>query len=139
MIHLCTTGQIKFPCVTKFYEMLFWHQNKLNGKWMFVFKIISSFQFVIKWCLRNFCLIKKWMMLEIVDKNVFEIMIMPIIGYLFAGFKSTTLFSAKIWFVKTSARMTKYESRVVKLNPDSQSELVLLVRPRVINFQCLLI
>ena len=79
------------------------------------------------------------MMLEIVDKNVFEIMIMPIIGYLFAGFKSTTLFSAKIWFVKTSARMTKYESRVVKLNPDSQSELVLLVRPRVINFQCLLI
>ena len=79
------------------------------------------------------------MMLEIVDKNVFEIMIMPIIGYLFAGFKSTTLFSAKIWFVKTSARIMEYESRVVKLNPDSQSEQVLLVRPRVIKFQCLLI
>ena len=79
------------------------------------------------------------MMLEIVYKNVFETMIMPIIWYLFAGFKTTTLFSAKIWFVKTSARIMEYELRVVKLNPDSQSELVLLVHPRVIKFQCLLI
>ena len=27
------------------------------------------------------------------------------------------LFCVKIWFVKTSARIVKYESQVVKLNP----------------------
>ena len=27
------------------------------------------------------------------------------------------MFSSKIWFVKTSARIMKYESRVVKSNP----------------------
>ena len=27
------------------------------------------------------------------------------------------VFSAKIWFVKTSTRIVKYESRVVKSNP----------------------
>ena len=52
-----------------------------------------------------------------------------IVLFLFAGFKTIILcsvhpewfmkfaFSAKIWFVKTSTRIVKYESRVFKLNP----------------------
>ena len=31
------------------------------------------------------------------------------------------MFSAKIWFVKTSTRIAKYESRVVKSNPDFEN------------------
>ena len=53
---------------------------------------------------------KKWMMLEIVDKNVFKIMTLS--NNLFVGFKTIILCSvhsmqfvkmyfAKIWFVKT--------------------------------------
>ena len=39
---------------------------------MFEWLIVSLFQLVI-----FFCLIKKWLMLEIVDNNVFKIMAMP--------------------------------------------------------------
>ena len=30
-----------------------------------------------KWCLQHFCLIKKWMMLKIVDKSVLKIIALP--------------------------------------------------------------
>ena len=33
------------------------------------------------------------------------------------------LFSTKIWFVKTSTRIVKYEPRVVKLNPGYVSSI----------------
>ena len=53
-----------------------------------------------------------------------------IVWYLFAGFKIMILcsghpiwfmnyvFSVKIWFVKNSTRIVKYESQIVKSNPD---------------------
>ena len=53
-----------------------------------------------------------------------------ILLYLFAGFRAIILcsvhpkwfvkfvFSAKVWFVKTSTRIVKYESLVVKSNPE---------------------
>ena len=68
-------------------------------------------------------------MLEIVDKNAFEIWQCRVICYFFVGFKIIMLssahsiwfvkyvFLAKTWFVKTSTRIVKYESRVVKSNP----------------------
>ena len=53
-----------------------------------------------------------------------------IIWYLFAGFKAMILcsvhsmiremFSAKLWFVKTSTRIVKYESRVTISNPEEE-------------------
>ena len=87
----------------------------------------------------NFCLIKKWVMLEIADMNVFKIMpllnnlviickVFVYIKLICAGFKTIMLcsvhsfwlvkyeFSAKIWFIKTSTRIVKYESQVIKLN-----------------------
>ena len=97
---------------------------------MFAWFIVWSFQFVIfdsvKKCLQNFNSIKKWMMVQIVDKNLWHY---GIIRYLFAGFKTITLcsvysirfvkhaFSTKIWFVKTSTRIMKYKSWVIKSNP----------------------
>ena len=68
-------------------------------------------------------------MVDIVNKNVFEIMAMSNNWYLLAGFKTIIfcfvhsirfvkyVLSAKIWFVKALTRIVKYESRVVKLNP----------------------
>ena len=38
-----------------------------------VFAILSFFSYIKK-LLQNFCLIKKWMMLDIIDKNVFKVM-----------------------------------------------------------------
>ena len=129
--------------------MLFWHQNKSNSEKMFAWFIVWSFQFVIfdsvKKCLQNFNSIKKWMMVQIVDKNLWHY---GIIRYLFAGFKTITLcsenlqtgfmtitlcsvysirfvkhaFSTKIWFVKTSTRIMKYKSWVIKLNHGLQYE-----------------
>ena len=66
---------------------------------------------------------KKWMMLKIVDKNVFKTMTVPNDLKLIVGFKTIilcplhskrfvkTFFSAKIWFVKTSTKVVKNESR----------------------------
>ena len=72
------------------------------------------------------------MMLEIVDKNVFNIM--TLLNNLVHTCRNTCktvivcsvhsmgfvkfVFSTKIWFVKTSTRIVKYESRVVKSNPE---------------------
>ena len=59
-----------------------------------------------KWCFQTFCMIKKWMMPEIVDKNL-----------VFSTRFVKYVFSCKIWFVKISTRIVKYESRVFKSNP----------------------
>ena len=65
-------------------------------------------------------------MLEMVDKNVFEIMTLlnnlvflcRFYGHNYTLYDSRKMFFyAKIWFVKTSTRIVKYKSRVVKLNP----------------------
>ena len=69
---------------------------------------------------------------EIVDKNGFKIGTLPNNLVLICRFEDHNLmssllysvlfviymFSAKIWVVKTSLRIVKYESRVVKSNPD---------------------
>ena len=72
-------------------------------------------------------------MLKIVDKNVFEVITYQVICYLFAAFKNIILssvhsiifmkyvFAAKIWFMKTSARIVKYESQAVKSNPGKEN------------------
>ena len=68
------------------------------------------------------------MIVEIVNKTALKLWHCQITWYLFAGFKTIILcsihsiqfvkyvFSAKIWFVKTSTKIVKYESRVVKSN-----------------------
>ena len=72
------------------------------------------------------------MLLEIIDENVLtKLWYYQIIWYLFAGFNTIILcsvhsiwfvkylFSAKIWFVKSSTRIMKCKSQVIKLNPVS--------------------
>ena len=53
-------------------------------KYFFVARIVNCLVLAIchfklrkKWCLQNFYSIKKWMMLEIVDKNASKIMTLP--------------------------------------------------------------
>ena len=104
------------------------------GPWalrLFLFLPFWFFFWLSKKCLKNFCSTKNWMMKGIVNKKVFKIMNCPIIVYLFAGLKTIILcsvhpklfvkyvFLTKYWFVKTSTRIVKYESQVVKLNPIS--------------------
>ena len=78
------------------------------------------------WWLQNFCSIKKWMMLAIVDGNVFKVLTLSnnlvIICVLLTlhDLWKMCVFSAKIWFVKTLTRIVKYESRVIKSNPTGE-------------------
>ena len=65
----------------------------------------------------------------IIDKMLLELWHYRIIWYLFEGFKTVIVcsvhsvrfmkfvFCAKIWFVKTSTRIVKYESHVATSNP----------------------
>ena len=69
--------------------------------------------------------------MEIVDKSDCWI-----IWSLFPGLKTVMLcsvhylwfvkyvFSAEIWFVKTSTRVVKYKSQVIKLNPDDNIQML---------------
>ena len=82
-----------------------------------------------KWCLQTLARQRNgwWWTLSI--RMFLKVWLCRIIWYLFAGFKTITLcsvssiwfmkyvFFAEIWFVKTSTRIVKYESRVVKSNP----------------------
>ena len=43
----------------------------VNDNWLVFW--VCYFGSTKKWCLQNLCLIKKWMIVDIVDKNVFEI------------------------------------------------------------------
>ena len=85
------------------------------------------------WYLQYFCLIKKRKMLEIIIIIIIVFLKLwhcQIIWYLFACFKVIILgsfhsiwfvkyvFSAKLRFVKPSTRLMKYESRVLKSNPE---------------------
>ena len=85
------------------------------------------------WYLQYFCLIKKRKMLEIIIIIIIVFLKLwhcQIIWYLFACFKVIILgsfhsiwfvkyvFSAKLRFVKPSTRLVKYESRVLKSNPE---------------------
>ena len=93
-----------------------------------IVKIVSSLQFVIYRPVKNCCSTEKWMLLEIVDKFL-NLCYCQIIWYLIVGFKTIILcsvhslwfvkymFSAKIWFMKTSTRIVKYKSQVIKSNP----------------------
>ena len=70
------------------------------------------------------------MILEIIDKNIFNIITLPNNLAFICRFKDHNLVFCslckiheisdltKIWFVKTSARKAKYESGIVKSNPD---------------------
>ena len=84
---------------------------------------ICYFRTPEKWCLQNFCSRKKWMMLAIVDGNVFKVLTLSnnlvIICVLLTlhDLWKMCVFSAKIWFVKTLTRIVKYESQVIKSNP----------------------
>ena len=82
-----------------------------------------------KWCLQNFCSIKKWMMLIIVDKSIFKIITWLNNLVLITGFNTRIfccvhfiwfmnyIFSTKMWFVKTLSWIVKFKSQVVKWNP----------------------
>lgn len=67
------------------------NSKDLNGEYLVL--AICYFQLRKKSRLQNFYSRKKWMMLEIVNKNVFETMTLPIIWYLFQGFKTVILSS----------------------------------------------
>ena len=68
-------------------------------------------------------------MLEIVEKEFWNLWQCQIVGtyllvlrpwscVLFTVFDSWSIFSAKIYFMKTSARIGQCKSGVIKLNPD---------------------
>ena len=40
------------------------------------------------------------------------------------------MFSAKIWFLKTSTRFVKYESQVIKLKPDDTRKDAEMIRQK---------
>ena len=87
------------------------------------------FQLHKKWCLQNFCLRKKRMIVKSSIRMFSKLWQCQTVWYLFASFKTIILcslhsmrfmkyvFSAKIWFVKTSTRVVKYELEVIKSNP----------------------
>ena len=93
-----------------------------NGKLFCLFNLL--FQLCKKLYLQNFFLIKKWLMMEIVDKHVFEITTNKLV--LACRFRDHNLVlsfvytfmkyvcSAKIRFLKTSTIIMK---QVIKLNP----------------------
>ena len=72
---------------------------------------------------------RKWMMLETINKNAFEIMTLPNNLVLICRFEDHNLMFCSLYMVcnicfllkhgsqKTSARVVKYESQVVKSNP----------------------
>ena len=107
----------------------FWFLVLVTTIWMAncLVVAISCFRLQKVPYLQNFYSVKKWILLEIVDKNVLKLMTLPN-NLLFVGFKTLTLcsvhsawfvkyvFSANIWFVKTSNTISKYQSRVVKSN-----------------------
>ena len=96
---------------------------------MFEWLIISLFQFVILGSVKNdVCkTFGPWILLEVMDKNVFKIMTLLNDSVLICKFEDHNpvfcsllvkcVFSAKIWFKKTSTRIMKYESWVIKSNP----------------------
>ena len=97
--------------------------------------IISSLQFLISVYVKkndaekkNLCLIKKLMMLEIVNKNNL-VLICGYKGHILCFVQSVQfvnfVFSTIIWFVKASNRIVKYESRIIKSNPDYSSSFSL--------------
>ena len=99
-----------------------------------------------KSCYQNVCSIKKWMMLEIINKNVSEIMTMPNNLILAWRFKTIILcffhsvrlmkyvFYAKIWFMKTSTRIVKSESQVVKSNRVAHSQKYYMITQIYIGY-----
>ena len=85
---------------------------------------ICYFQLHKKSCLQNFCLIKKWMMLEIVKKNVFRFMILPnnmvlickiviILCFIHSILIMKYVFFAKIWFMKTLTRIVNINHELI--------------------------
>ena len=82
------------PMVVTYYIKLFrLGANRYNGIFMPLLLLVAEtvnvwmvnclvfaicyFRLHRKWCLQNFCLIKKRIVLEIVDKNAFDIMTLP--------------------------------------------------------------
>ena len=124
------TRKIKFPCGIKFFKMFFWHQIKSSSKQMFEWlSRLCNLLFPPpqKNVFQNFCSTNKWMMLQIIEKSVFEIMTLPINLVLSCRFKDHNLVFCSlcmiletcvhVWSVKISTRILKYESRIVKSNP----------------------
>ena len=95
---------VKEHMLHNFTKTLFLNLSKSNSKDLngeYLVLAICYFQLRKKSRLQNFYSRKKLMMLEIVNKNVFETMTLPIIWYLFQGFKTVILCSVhSIWFKK---------------------------------------
>ena len=98
-----------------------------------------SYHFVvfgsIKDVYKTFALYRIWWWRKLSIKMFSKLCHCRIILYLFAGFKIIILcsvhpkwfmkfvFSAKMWFMKTSTRIVNYESQVAKLNPGNPEYL----------------
>ena len=90
--------------------------------------------------LQNFCLIKKLMMLEIINNNVFEIITLPnnliricrlkivILCSVFSVWFVKYLFSAKMWFLKPQLELwnTNHESLNRTLQPILRRHKILI-------------
>ena len=126
--------------------MLFWHHIKSNSKLMFAWLITSSFQFVIFGSIKinvykTFVQSRNgwWWKLLI---RMFLKSWHQTIWHLFACFKTIALFyvlsiqfvkhvfSAKIWFLKTSTKFVKCESHVIKLKPDDTRKDAEMIRQK---------
>ena len=70
---------------------------------------VCYFWFRKKWCLQNFCLINKWMMLEIVDKSAFEAMTMPDNLILICRFRGCNLVFCSLYMIHKICFLLKYD------------------------------
>ena len=91
-----------------------------------------------KWCLQNFCSIKKWMMLIIVDKSIFKIITWPNNLVLITGF-NTIIFCCVhfIWFMNYmfSTKMWLWKLLVESWNSNHRSlNETLHCLPRIYHF-----
>ena len=76
MIHSYTTGKSKFP-LKYFCCIVLWHtclvpEYMKNSKWLSLFAVCYLKVRKVR-CLQNFCSTEKWMMLDIVVKNILKV------------------------------------------------------------------
>ena len=119
--------KLKFLVLHNFTNCFSRHHSKLNSKCLnrsLSRRFGLLFRHRVKWCFENVCLIKKWMMVDIVDKMFLKLCKCRIIWYLLTGLKIIILccvhskrfvkyvFSAKYgsWKLQLESWNTNHES-----------------------------
>ena len=108
-----------------------WRQNKSNNKCLHdcLFFVVYDFSYIKSDVYKTFAWERNGWLWKSSIRMFSKLWQCQTVWYLFASFKTIILcslhsmrfmkyvFSAKIWFVKTSTRVVKYELEVIKSNP----------------------